>query len=228
MVDKVEAKNVVEERLGADKSVPTAQIFDSAEQIRLHGLPRALALKATHGSGWNIISRDKGDLREHEVQSYFRFWLGKSYYLYSKEWAYKDIRPRVICEPLLIDKEDSLPIDYKVFCFDGEPRFIQVDFDRFSNHTRAFFDTSWAQQEFSVGYPISNKKISRPQQLDEILAVAAELSSGVPFLRVDQYIVDGRVYVGELTVYPGNGMERFSDEGWNRKLGNLLKLSPPS
>ena len=224
MADKYEAKEVVRERLGNDWSVPTAAIYDSPDQIRLEGLPEALALKATHGSGWNIISRDKSELDERQVQSYFRFWLSKSYYMYSKEWAYKNVRPRVVCEPLLVDRAGELPLDYKVFCFAGEPRFVQVDFDRFTNHTRAFYDCEWRKQTFSVGYPLSEKTVSRPQELEQMLDLARSLSREIPFLRVDQYLVSGEVFIGELTVYPGNGMEKFTDERWNKELGDLLEL----
>lgn len=224
MADKYAAKSVVRARLGSDRSVPTAAIFDSPSLIRLDELPDALALKATHGSGWNIISRDKAELDEEDVRSYFRFWLGKSYYRYSKEWAYKHIQPRVICEPLLIDEEGRLPLDYKVFCFAGKPQFIQVDFDRFTNHTRAFYDCNWQKQSFSVGYPLSTKTIAKPPQLNHMLELSRTLSTDIPFLRVDQYVVSNEVFIGELTAYPGNGMEAFTDETWNRKLGDLLEL----
>lgn len=224
MADKYEAKKVVKELLGCDRSVPTAAIFDRPEEIRLEDLPDAVALKATHGSGWNIIARDKSELDEDAVKSYFKFWLGKSYYIYSKEWAYKGITPRVICEPLLIDDHGALPLDYKVFCFDGEPKFVQVDFDRFSQHTRAFYDQEWIKQPFSVGYPLSKKTLEPPSRLVEMLDLARSLSADLPFLRVDQYIVGDAIFIGELTVYPGNGLERFSDEAWNLKLGDLLAL----
>jgi hypothetical protein len=224
MADKYSAKEVVKERLGDDRSVPTAAIFNSPDQIRLADLPNALALKATHGSGWNIISRDKSELDEGEIQSYFRFWLGKSYYMYSKEWAYKHIRPRVICEPLLIDEHGNLPLDYKFFCFGGEARFVQVDFDRFTNHTRAFYDIEWRKQPFSVGYPLSEKTVDRPRKLNQMLELAQALSADLPFLRVDQYVVSDEVFIGELTAYPGNGMETFTDEVSNRRLGDMLEL----
>lgn len=228
MADKYEAKAVVNERLGRDYSVPTAAVFDNPDLIYLADLPEALALKATHGSGWNIISRDTAQLDQGDVRSYFRFWLGKSYYRYSKEWAYKHIQPRVICEPLLMDEYGELPLDYKVYCFGGEPYFVQVDFDRFTNHTRAFYDLEWRKQPFSVGYPLSDKTVERPRVLDNMLELARVLSADLPYLRVDQYVVSDEIFIGELTAYPGNGMEVFSDEAWNRKLGDLLALPSES
>jgi len=228
MADKYEAKKVVRERLGSDRSVPTAAIFDSPDQIRLDDLPDALALKATHGSGWNIISRDKSELDEDEVQSYFRFWLGKSYYRYSKEWAYKYVRPRVICEPLLKDEHGDLPLDYKIFCFGGQARFVQVDFDRFTNHTRSFYDLDWNKLDFSFGYPMSDKKVSRPVPLEKMVKMAEKIASGLPFLRVDFFVHQDHPYVGELTFYPENGLGKFTDEAWNLKLGDLLTLPSAS
>ena len=227
MADKYEAKEVVRERLGSDRSVPTAAIFDDPGEIRLDDLPESLALKATHGSGWNIISRDKSVLDENEVRSYFRFWLGKSYYMYSKEWAYKHIRPRVICEPLLVDENGSLPLDYKIYCFAGSPRFIRL-IDRYSNNRRAFYDLDWNKLPFSIDYSITSDDFEKPRNLQEMLNIAETLSKGLPLLRVDLYLVRDRVFVGELTAYPANGMGRFTDETWNRKLGDLLELPSTS
>ena len=224
MADKYEAKHIVRQLLGEDRSVPTAALFETAADIELGGLPQAVALKATHGSGWNIIARNKDELDENEVRDYFRFWLGKNYYTYSKEWAYRTVRPRVICEPLLLSEDGQLPLDYKVFCFSGKAQFVQVDIDRFNNHTRSFYDREWKKQAFSVGYPRSKKRIGKPVPLARMVEMAEILSQDLPFLRVDLYVVDSQVFVGELTIYPGNGMEQFTDESWNRRLGDMLEL----
>ncbi len=227
MADKYESKRVVRERLGSDRSVPTAAIFDHPDQIRLEGLPDALALKATHGSGWNIISRDKSELDEKEVRSFFRFWLGKSYYMYSKEWAYKYIRPRVICEPLLLDEDGNFPLDYKIYCFGGSPRLVRL-IDRYSGNRRAFYDLDWNKLPFSIDYPVTSVDFEKPRKLHEMLQISEALSEGLPFLRVDLYMVRNQVFVGELTAYPANGMGRFTDETWNRKLGDMLELPSAS
>ena len=224
MADKYEAKHVVRQLLGEDRSVPTAALFETAGDIELGGLPQAVALKATHGSGWNIIARNKDELDQTEVRDYFHFWLKRSYYIYSKEWAYRDIRPRVICEPLLIDENSELPLDYKIFCFAGQAHFVQVDFDRFINHTRKFYDTGWNEMEFSFGFPISGKAVPKPNALREMVRIAETISSGFPFLRVDFYVHQGKPFVGELTFYPENGMGRFTDESWNHRLGDMLEL----
>ena len=224
MADKYEAKDLVLRKLGENLCVPTVALFESAQDIELEKLPQSIALKATHGSGWNIIARDTTELDEKEVREYFRFWLRRSYYVYSKEWAYKHIEPRVICERLLIDEHDCLPVDYKVFCFNGRANLVQVDFDRFVDHTRSFYDLSWNKLDFSFGYPMSNRSIPQPHPLKKMIDIAEKISSGLPFLRVDFYVHEDRPYVGELTFYPENGLGKFSDDNWNLKLGDMLKL----
>ena len=199
-------------------------VFDKADDIKLSALPDALALKATHASGCIIIEKDKTKLDEREVQSYFRLFLRKNYYTYSKEYAYRKVTPRVICEPLLLDETGDIPMDYKVFCFAGAVHYIQVDHDRFTNHTRAFYDRSWNKMEFSIGYPVSDVLLARPVEFDRMLDASENLARDLPFVRVDFLLARNRPYINELTLYPGNGMERFTHEEWDRKLGDLIEI----
>lgn len=224
LVDKYAVKSHIAARVGSEFCIPTAAVFDKADDIMLSALPDALALKATHASGWNIIEKDKTKLDEREVQSYFRFFLRKNYYSYSKESAYRNVTPRVICEPLLFDDSGDIPMDYKVFCFAGRALYTQVDHDRFTNHTRAFYDRSWNKMEFSIGYPVSDVLLARPLEFDRMLDASEKLARDLPFVRVDFLLAGNRPYINELTLYPGNGMEKFTHDEWDRKLGDLVEL----
>lgn len=226
MVCKYDSKKIVEERVGKEYVMPTHSIYERAQDIKLEFLPNQVALKATHGSGKNIISFDKSELIEKEIQYFFEHALSKSYYLHSKEWAYKHVKPRVIVEELVLESENKLPKDFKIHCFSGKPEYIQIDHDRQNNHTRSFYDLNWNKLEFSqgAGHPISQEKMERPKLLDLIFDISKKLSVGLPFLRVDFFLVNNRIYVGELTCYPGNGMEKFTDEKWDLKMGESLKL----
>jgi len=224
LVDKYAVKSYIADRVGSEFCIPTAAVFDKADDIKLSALPNALALKATHASGWNIIEKDKTKLDEREVQSYFKFFLRKNYYTYSKEYAYKNVTPRVICERLLLDDTGDIPMDYKVFCFAGAVHFIQVDHDRFTNHTRAFYDRTWNKMDFSIGYPVSDVLLARPSEFDRMLKVSENLARDLPFVRVDFLLARDRPYINELTLYPGNGMEKFTNEKWDRKLGDLIRI----
>ena len=224
LVDKYAVKSYIAACIGSEYCVPTAAVFDKADDIMLSTLPDALALKATHGSGWNIIEKDKTKLDERAVRDYFRFFLRKNYYLYSKEYAYRNVTPRVICEPLLFDDNGDIPMDYKVFCFAGRALFTQVDHDRFTNHTRAFYDRSWNKMKFSIGFPESNVLLPRPLEFDRMVNVSEKLARDLPFVRVDFLLAGNRPYINELTLYPGNGMEKFTHAEWDRKLGDLVEL----
>lgn len=225
LADKYESKNYVKEKIGDKYVIPTHSLYSSYDQLSIENLPDQFILKATHGSGWNLLCLKKKEHSNREIQNFAKFWLKKSYYLGSKEWAYKNVPRRIICEELLFDEKGDLPKDYKVFCFHGKPKFIQVDHDRFANHTRSFYDEDWNYQNFTVGYPIYDKTIPKPDSLDEILNIASLLSADLPFLRVDMYIIGEDIKIGELTCYPGNGMEIFSDSKWDKYFGEQIKIS---
>jgi hypothetical protein len=225
MVCKYESKKIVKDRVGKEYNMPTHSLYDRAQDIKLDLLPNKVALKVTHGSGKNIISLNKSELNEKEVQTFFKHALSKNYYLHSKEWAYKDVKPRVIVEQLVLEGDNQLPKDYKIHCFAGQPKFIEVDYQRYINHTRAYYDEAWNKLDFSHGKkPIHKEKIEKPESLGQMFEIAKKLSVGLPFLRVDFFYVNNKIYVGELTCYPGNGMEKFTDEKWDLKMGECLKL----
>jgi len=224
MADKVDSKDIVRKKVGENHIIPSYKVFNAADDIIHDELPDQFALKATHGSGWNIIERDKNNITESEIRDYFRFWLKKSYYKGSKEWAYKHIQPRVVCEKLIFEEDGSLPEDYKFFCFNGVPTYIQIDHGRFEKHTRSFYNTCWEKMPFSIGYPLEESVVEKPANFEKMIDIASSLSEGLPFLRVDMYNVSGQIYVGELTCYPGNGLEKFSDEKWDFKLGEKLNI----
>jgi len=148
-------------------------------------------------------------------------WLAQNYYDLGREWVYKDIPPKIICE-----KHLGLElIDYKIFYFNGEPQIIQLDIDRYSNHSRSIYDTDWNLQPFSLLYPNYKSIIQRPDNLDEMLYVGRKLSKDIPFVRVDLYSIHGTIVFGEMTFFPGNGFEKFSPEEYDYEIGTLLDIS---
>ncbi len=149
--------------------------------------------------------------------------LASNYYDLHREWHYKDIEPRVFAEELLgVDnsKEYTAPLDYKVHCL-GDHLFMQVDTDRFTNHSRACFDENWNLLPFSLGYPLPKKEIEKPEKLSEMLSMARVLSKGLGTLRVDLYQIDGRLFAGELTFTHECGGKKFDPNEWDKKWGEL-------
>ncbi|MEQ8704202.1 MAG: ATP-grasp fold amidoligase family protein [Phaeodactylibacter sp.] len=224
LADKVAVKEYVKLTLGEQYVIPTLAVYDQASEINYNQLPGEFILKANHGSGWNFLVLDKQNSPEKKAKKYFEFWLKKNYYPGSKEKPYKAITPKVIAEPLIRDASGSLPKDYKTFCFNGEPEYIQVDVDRFSKHTRAIYNTKWEKQPYSIGYEMYSREIAKPSKLDDLLNLARKLSSGWSFVRIDFYLCDANIYFGEFTFYPGGGMEKFTDHKWDLEWGEKIIL----
>lgn len=224
MVDKVEVKHLVEKKIGNSHVIPTLNVYERASDIDYAYLPEEFILKANHGSGWNFLVLDKLKSPQEKAIKYFAHWLRKSYYPGSKEIPYKFVKPKVIAEPLLRDDGGELPRDYKIFCFDGVPTFIQVDIDRFTKHTRAIYDADWKKQAYSIGYEIFPGEIERPTCLKELLELSKVLSANWRFVRVDFYICNNKIYFGEYTFFPGGGMEQFTDFNADLTWGSKIKL----
>lgn len=224
LADKYAVREYISGKIGDSYLNKLYAVYDKPEDIRLADLPDRFVLKATHGNGMNLIVPDKSAINERKAQITARRWLSSNYYRAGREWVYKGISRRVLCERLLTDYEGAAPMDYKIFCFNGLPRFIQVDVDRFQNHTRAFFDTEWRRQDFSLVYEETTRPLARPERLEEMIRLAHVLAEDIPFLRVDLYALPQPVF-GEMTFYPENGFGPFRPAEWDARLGQLLRLS---
>lgn len=223
LVDKYLVREFVERTIGAEYLIPILGIWDKAEKIEFGQLPCQFVLKCTHDSGSVIICHDKRLLDIDKVVYELSSKMKINYYLISREWPYKHVKPQIIAEELLANEDDLK--DYKVFNFHGVARYIQVDYNRFKNHKRNIYDRDWNYIDLMLEYPTdSNTIIERPEKLDELLQLSEKLSKGFKFVRTDFYIVQDRIYFGEMTLFHGSGFEKFSPESYNYQFGELLVL----
>lgn len=223
--DKWAVRSFVSERIGEQYLIDVLAVYDKVEKIDIDILPEQFVLKANHGSGWNVICMDKGEEDWEDNFRKLRKWLQKNYCFYNHEWGYKNIKPRIICERMLIDDNGGLPKDYKIFCFDGVPKYIQVDIDRQKNHRRNIYDAEWNLMPFEILYQEAwDTRIDPPKKLAEMLEVARKLSAGFCFVRVDLYYVQEQVRFGEMTFYHGSGYEPFRPSEYNRVFGDHIRL----
>lgn len=223
LVDKAEVKSWVADRIGAEHVIPTLAVYDSVEQVELASLVRPCILKPTHASGKVIVLNGKdAEADESTLQGMMAGWLELNHYFLGGEPQYRDLRPRIIAEPLLAAEEGDLP-DYKFFCFHGQPLYIQVDLDRHTRHVRRYYDTAWKPQNFTLRYPMADKEIPCPQPFGRMLEIARILSTGFDFVRVDLYAIGEQVFFGELTFHPESGNAPFSDYETDRRLGQLIR-----
>jgi len=179
-------------------------------------------MKSTHSSGQVKIVHDFKGLERGELEKLAEIWLQENFYYTHLEWAYKNIKPRIIFEELL-DFEGNVPDDYKFFCFNRNPRFIQIDKDRFIKHKRNIYDLDLSLLPLRYGYENFQDKIIAPKNFDKMIDIANQLSKGTNFIRVDLYNINGRIIFGELTNYPGAGKEKFEPSFWDTKIGSYWK-----
>lgn len=234
LVDKLGVRAFVAERIGERYLNPLYRWADGLESIDPASLPERFIIKCTHGSGWNfpVTNRDAADWPA--ITGRVRKWLSIDFYDVFREWVYQGVPRRVTIERLLIDPQPLGLMDYKVFCFGGRARFIQVDIGRKllppepgSNppaQVRAFFDTDWNRLPCELLYPQAPFEIPEPPRLTAMLELAEALAAGLTFVRVDLFNIGGEITFGELTFFPGNGFLRFVPPEYDAMFGDQLTL----
>jgi hypothetical protein len=223
--DKYEVRQYVAEKIGNKYLNELYGVYKSVNEINLDELPKSFVLKATHGSGFNIICKDKNMMNWSKEFRRMRRWLKRNYYWKSREWVYRDIEPRIVCEKYLQEKAAADLRDYKIFCFGGEPKLIQVDYDRFKNHRRNLYDLEWNLLDVEIKYPRDDSIIiNRPANLELLLDLSGKLSQGFPHVRVDFYLVNGQIFFGELTFFHASGRGKFRPEEFELVMGEWLNL----
>ena len=223
--NKLLARDYVLENYGSEILVPLVGVYESADEIGFEDLPQRFVCKASHGSGWNIVATDKAKLNWAVESQKLKKWMATDFSTIGREWAYKNSPKKILIEEFLDGPDGQSPYDYKIFCFNGKPGFVQVDTDRFSEHRRSFYDLNWQQLPFGLEYPIESRVLPRPIGFDEMIVIAKKLSQQFPFVRCDLYDCAGKVYFGELTFYPGKGTERFNPKQADHAVGAMLTLS---
>jgi len=225
-VDKYEVRKFIEKTIGKEYLVPLLGVYDEVEDVDFSILPIQFVLKPTHTSGNVIVCRDKTKLDIVETRKTLMKWLKREYFWYQREWPYKNIKPRIICEELIKTNDGKPPKDYKIFCFNGEPKFVFVASDRGIDTKFDFFDIDWNRQSLKQHYPNSDYIIEKPRQWEKMLELAKILSQGIPHVRVDFYIdSDDHILFGELTFTHFSGIVKFEPESYDNLLGSWLDLT---
>lgn len=224
IVDKYEVKQYVAEKIGPEYVVPViAGPWDSVDEIDFDALPERFVLKCTHDSGGVVICRDKASFDREAAKAKLGKALRRNYYWSNREWPYKDVKPRVFAEQYLEDESGELR-DYKVMCFNGVPRLIQVHKGRFMTHTQDFYDPDWNLLPITQELPSSGARTPRPACLEEMLRLSRILAADFVQIRVDWYLLGERLYLGELTFFDGAGYADFEPASYNRIVGDWLQL----
>lgn len=214
--DKEFVKLYVKATVGDRFNVPTIRVLHSMEEVKNYQFPPDCCIKPTHMSGKVILRRQDSLVDFEEIGT----WFKSTHYAVNREANYKTLKPKVIIEPLIFDSVDLL--DYKIFCYEGRAKLIQVDVDRHVGHARSFYDTDWNELPFSLLYPRSTRLLGKPGNLEEMLSVAQSLSGHFGFIRIDLYSNGKECVVGELTNCHGNAWESFIPKSAEQMVSDMI------
>ena len=228
MVDKYEAKKYVANIIGNEYVIPTLGIYDNFDDINFDKLPNQFVIKCTHDSGGLVIVKDKSKLDIDIIKNKINNCMKKNYYHASREWPYKNVKPRILVEKYMEDDCYHELRDYKIYAFNGKCDYLMLCFDRFKNKTKyIYFDRNWnIEKEFSndgIKYG-DTLCVEKPKNLKKMFEFASLFSCNHPFIRVDFYEVNGKLYFGEFTFFPTGGFDNTRTKECELYLDNALNL----
>lgn len=225
LADKYLVRDYVKKKIGKEYLIPLLGVYDKFEEINFDALPKKFVIKCNHGSGYNIIVKDKSKLNLKDIKNKINKWMKINFALaFGLELHYRDIEPRIIIEEFIDDGSGDLK-DYKITCFNGKPRLIWVDSDRHTKHKRNLYDLNWKQLSYKINchyetFPSPEK----PKNLKKLLKLASILSKNFIYVRVDFYIINQIIFFSEMTFTSGSGYEKIKPKSFDLYLGTFIKL----
>jgi hypothetical protein len=232
LTDKLLVRDFIKRTIGEEHLIPLLASPETFTEADFAALPSSFAMKANHGSGFVKIVHDKTQTSFEELRALGESWLKTDFYDVARERHYRDIKPKLFFEALLIESDGNVPPDFKIHCFNqpsgAHQAYILHISDRFKAHPRGdFYDEEWNQLAVRIGhYPCSTVPTPRPAHLDAILACARSLSAPFDYVRVDLYAPGDRIYFGELTFTPGAGVYPLYPESIDYEWGRMLHSQP--
>lgn len=226
LVDKYEVKDYVAERIGSNHIIPTYGVWDRFEDINFEELPDKFVLKTTHDSGSVVICKDKNQFDKKSARKKLNRSLKRNYYYKMREWPYKSVKSRIIAEKFMVDESGFELKDYKVLCFNGEPKLIELHQGRFTDvHYQDFYDTNWQKTTICNIHEQQHPEVApRPICLEEMLEYSRILSANIPHVRVDWYVINELLYFGEMTFYDASGFDLYKDDKDDLLLGSWITI----
>lgn len=229
MVDKYAVRKYIADIIGEEYLIPLYGVWNNPEEIDFNELPNQFVLKCTHNSGVGLcICKDKSTLDIEKVKKELRKGLKQDYYLAGREWPYKNVPRKIIAEKYLTDYDGAPSLtDYKFFCFDGKVDSVMVAHERHTGDPKFyFFDRQWQLLRLNVRGQNAppDFTLPKPKCIDEMFKIAGILSKGIPFVRVDLYQSNDKVYFGEMTFFPQSGFDANLLPETDLYFGGLIKI----
>lgn len=224
-VDKFEVREFVKEKVGDKYLNKIIGVFDKTEDINYDLFPDQFVLKCTHGSGFNIIVKDRKEFNPQKANRLLNKFLKEDYSKVNQEAIYRGVKPRILAEYYLSEFEEDTIIDYKFFCFNGEVKSVWVKTFDNGLYKNCYYNLDWEKMnEDNYRSNYLGKEIKRPENLEEMVFVASQLSKEFIFVRVDLYSIKDQVFFGEMTFFPMGGKQRLTVEKLNSEYGQMINL----
>lgn len=236
MSDKYLAKDYVSQKIGSQYIVPLLGVWDKPQDIPFDTLPDKFVLKTTHDSGGVVVIDKNQGYNKGKVMDFLQSHLDKDLYDKTREWTYKNIKHRIIAEEYISNNVETVDgaqrevlLDYKFYCFNGEPKFLYVGYSNMKNGQKhdqlTYYDFDWKKTAF---YRSDHEQlpfiVNKPDKLCAMIEISRKLSQGIPFVRVDLFYVNGLIYFSELTFFPGSGFAPFEPLEWEKQIGDWIQL----
>lgn len=236
LADKYLAREYIAKHFGNEFLIPLLFKTEKVSEINPDILPHEpFIIKVNHNSGNFQIVRNKGEINWNQLQVNLKWWMSFNYYRHSREWQYKNIKPIIIVEKLLLDKMGKIPNDYKLHCINGKVAFVYVSVDREGSNKRNIYDRNWKPMDFTFAHKYKHKKgnirgveINAPSSFEMMVNFAERVAQLYTYIRVDFYDVDGKLYFGEITHQHGGGFDQFRPIEWDYYFGEQLNLNAPT
>ncbi len=212
---------------GGGYTVKTYKVYNSIDEVDFEELPDSFVIKCTHDSHSVFVVKDKNKADKKKILKTLKKHLKRNLYYFAKEWPYKDVKPRIIVEELLNkDSKDTALIDYKWFCFNGEPKVMYICKDTSENPKISFYDMNFIKLKMWDCDPMSDEVLEKPECFEKMKEISTVLSKGMSHVRVDFYIdSNGKLYVGEMTFFHCGGLQRFHPEDAEQMMGSYIDLN---
>lgn len=228
MVDKYEVRKYIAELFGEELLIPCYGVYNSFEEIDLNALPNQFVMKCTHDSGSVEICTDKESFDFGAAKERINKAMKKNYYSAYREWPYKEVKPRIIIEKYMVDESGDDLKDYKIMCFNGKAKVIETHENRYTKgktHTQTFYTRDWEKLEiYQVDlYPLKEPR-EKPLQMEKLIDMSETIARDMYHARIDWYLINGKIYFGEITFYDGSGFEPFPNHNDDLYLGSLMEL----
>lgn len=221
LTDKITVRNWIKEKIGAEYLIPIIGVYDKFDDIDFEKLPDKFVMKMNNDSGSVYVCEDKTKIDMSKLRDKFNYYIKRNFaYLYF-EMHYSNIKPKIIIEKFM----GTAINDYKFLCFNGKIVSIRVDYDRFGDHKRNFYDLNWNLLPFNKGNFRNYMVNDKPSNLDEMKSIVEKISSGFDQIRIDLYDINNKVYFGETTFTNGAGLEKFEPDIWDEKIGKMWKFN---